>query len=337
MKQIRNLFAALIVVATTAIACEKETLQPQNPQHNTEVDYSPPQSNIIHLRSGSSVNTQTVTFTNASGLTLSARLVTPNNIQPNEKLPAMVILHGCGGMWSNDNPANGMKNNFNEWASEFSARRIVALFIDSYVPRNLVEFCEKNPTNDTICSPAYERTKDPYAGLAYLKTLSYVDGSRIGMMGFSHGGSTALSAIVDAPYVTKSLWTVSYKIDSTTTFKDTVSAPVAKPTTGGFKTAIAYYPGAGFFGYYGSTTDYKVGKYRNYAPTLILGAAKDPLLPATRVLKDKAVYHNGQTIELVEYANANHSFDEATTSGTDDFTAKEAARTKVWSWLTTNL
>ncbi len=229
-----------------------------------------------------------------------------------------------------------MKNNFNEWASDFMGKKIAALFIDSYTNRlengqPIVEFCGRTPLNDAICSPAYERTYDAYAGLAYLRSLPYIQGNRIGLMGFSHGGSTTMAAMVNTDVVTKSQWTVWYQ---SKTYN--VAAPVARPAQGGFKTAIAYYPGGGFYSYFGSTSDATKGKYVNYAPLLILIGSNDDLLPATQVQFDRAKLNGaGSTIEMVTYSNANHSFDEKNTG--DDAVAKAAARTKVANWLAATL
>lgn len=333
MKLIKNLFAALILITVAATSCQKETIQPLSDDNKTIIQQFS-ETGQINMRSVSG-SYQTVSFTNSSGLTLTGKLVVPDNMNPAQTYPAMVVLHGCGGLWDNDKPANGMKTSFNEWAHDFKLRGVVALFIDSYTPRTLVEFCDKNPSNDSICSPAHERPRDAYAGLAFLKTLSYVDGSRIGVMGFSHGASTALAAIVDSNYVAKPSWKVSYQ-----SVDYTVPAPVGAPATGGFKTAIAYYPGAGFYSYFGDPYNEKSGKYLNYAPTLILGAELDNLMPATRGLVKKAKYNGaGDSIELVEYEDAKHSFDEAKNGirATPDYIAKQSARSKVWDWLDTNL
>ncbi|WP_028525189.1 hypothetical protein [Runella limosa] len=60
------------------------------------------------------------------------------------------------------------------------------------------------------------------------------------------------------------------------------------------------------------------------------------MLAATQVQYDRAKLNGaGTSIELVTYDNANHSFDEKTTS--DDAVAKTAARTKVSSWLAVTL
>ena len=276
-----------------------------------------------------------VTFQNASGLTLTAKLYVPA-LQPGETIPAMVVMHGCGGMWSNDNvAANNMKNNFNEWATDFMGKHIAALFIDSYTPRienglPIVEFCGRTPANDAICSPAYERTKDAYAGLAYLRSLPYIQDNRIGLMGFSHGGSTTLAAMVNTTLVTKNQWTVYYGGTIN------VPAPVGRPAEGGFKTAIAYYPGGGMYSYFGSVNNASNGKYINYAPLLILIGTNDDLLAGTQVQFDRAKLNGaGNTIEMVKYTNANHSFDEKNTG--DDAVAKTQARAKVTTWLASTL
>lgn len=326
----------VVAIAFLGSAISLSSCQDQAPEFQSITSFNSTRLATAPITAATTDTVFNVTFQNSNGLTLTAKLYVPA-LQPGEQIPAMVVMHGCGGMWSNDNvAANVMKNNFNDWATIFMGKKIAALFIDSYTPRlengtPIVEFCSRTPLNDAICSPAYERPFDAYAGLAYLRTLPYIQGNRIGLMGFSQGGATTMAAMVKTEYVQKSQWTVWHQ---SVTYN--VPAPVARPAQGGFKTAIAYYPGAGFYSYFGSTSDATKGKYLNYAPMLILIGANDSLLPNVQVQFDRAKLNGaGSSIDMVTYTNANHSFDEKTTG--DDALAKAQARTKVSNWLDANL
>ena len=329
--------AAVAAVSLTALltlpACDRQ-FDAVNPVQKQSVRLEIPktQKNITAPTTTTSV--ENVTFTNANNLTLTAKLYLPAR-PAGEAVPTMVILHGCGGLWSNDDVAsNTMVTHFNEWAATLQNLGIATLFVDSFTPRNEVEFCGQVPPQDAKLSPAYERPFDAYAALAYLRTRPEIEGTRIGLMGFSHGGGTTVSAMVNTNLVAKSSWSVIY---NKVTY--TVPGPVARPAQGGFKTAIAYYPGAGFFSYYGSISDHTKGKYINYAPLLILIGANDDLVPATQVQYNRAVYNGaGSSIQMEIYPNANHSFDEAkSTADGDDWTAKQQARTRTLNWIQATL
>lgn len=143
---------------------------------------------------------------------LPAVLVRPEGAGP---FPAMVILHGVGGMLSRSEisfhfyaarfnlatpvPAgmwssavNGpMISNFEQWATIFQAKNIVSIFPDSYTPRGFADFRNRRPAenssiDDAPVSPAYVRPKDAFRVLNYLRGISYVRSDAIGIMGFSH-------------------------------------------------------------------------------------------------------------------------------------------------------
>ncbi|MFN8355353.1 MAG: dienelactone hydrolase family protein [Spirosomataceae bacterium] len=329
----RLVVGVLTLVAVSISSCDqqKEILPPVNVPSPTPTPIPQFPIDEIILPPAQTARVIDVTFKNDKGLTLKGKLSYPALAQ-GEKVPAMVVLHGCGGLWKNDVPAQGMETQFNEWVDIFKTKKYITLFIDSYTPRTLTEFCDIAPPADAICSAAYERPRDAYAGLAFLRSLPNVIDNRIGLLGFSHGGSTAIATVVDAPAVAKTTWTVWYN-DQTYT----VPAPIDRPAEGGFKTAIAYYPGAGFYSYFGSIYDATKGKYLNYAPLLVLGASKDDLIAATKIFKDRALNSGSTTVEFVEYVGANHSFDIPLTNNTDNQNAKTQARNKVSQWLSAKL
>jgi dienelactone hydrolase len=93
--------------------------------------------------------------------------------------PAVVVMHGCG----------GVAPNAAAWAGRLRAEGYVALVLDSFTSRGLKRIC-----GDATVLPARTRAEDAYTAAASLKRLPYVAGDRIAVMGFSHGGATTLWA-----------------------------------------------------------------------------------------------------------------------------------------------
>ena len=149
----------------------------------------------------------------------------------------------------------------------------------------------------TLVNPL-PRAYDAYATLAYLRTLPFVDGKHVGVMGGSHGGTTTL--VVD-------------------TVPISAAAPLAAERLNGFAAAIAFYPGCGgHFGAWnvtrsggatGPVTGY-IGTYQPLAPLLILIGEKDDWSPAEycRALAERA-QGAGYPVTIKIYPGALHSFD----------------------------
>jgi dienelactone hydrolase len=126
-----------------------------------------------------------VTFPDLAGtLQLRGDLYRPDGSGP---FPAVVALHGCGGMGPRPH----------RWASTLRQWGYVALLVDSFTPRGQANICDDVFRVD----PQYARMPDAYAAKAYLARQPFVAAQRIGLMGWSHGGWTTLYA-VDAIYLT---------------------------------------------------------------------------------------------------------------------------------------
>ena len=93
--------------------------------------------------------------------------------------PAVVILPGC----------NGVKHETRVWARRIASWGYAALIVDSFRPRGIKNVCHRGGE-----LPADERAKDAFAAAAYLRTRPDIDPDRIGLLGYSHGGWTALAA-----------------------------------------------------------------------------------------------------------------------------------------------
>ena len=144
----------------------------------------------------------------------------------------------------------------------------------------------------------FVRAADAYAAVGYLRTLDFIDGKRIGVMGGSHGGTTTLVAMVEPAGP---------------------GAPLVREKRNGFAAGIALYPDCGNrygawvpsrrSGNVGPVSGYS-GVYRPIAPLLILSGEKDDWTPAApcQALADRA-REAGYPVSLKVYPGAHHSFD----------------------------
>ena len=110
----------------------------------------------------------------SDGVTLEATLYEPAGLAT--PAPAVVVLHTCAGIGPNDGA----------WAQWFAANGYIAIVVDSFGPRHVSRVCGSHDV------PPPMRALDAYGALAYLRTLPNVDGAHVGVIGFSHGGGTAL-------------------------------------------------------------------------------------------------------------------------------------------------
>jgi dienelactone hydrolase len=102
--------------------------------------------------------------------------------------PAVVALHGCGGLLNGDGE---IRNREEDWAERLVATGYVVLFPDSFTARGVRQICTGS---DRKISPE-ERADDAAAAAQWLAKQPYVDARRLGLMGWSHGAMTALWAV----------------------------------------------------------------------------------------------------------------------------------------------
>ena len=111
-------------------------------------------------------------------------LILPSNASRENKVAVMVILHGSGGEWS----GRGADH------AEFLVQHgIGAFIIDTFVGRGLKKKDKYIQRLMQVNFP--DQLTDAFAALEILQTHPFVDGDRIGVMGYSMGGiSTTLAA-----------------------------------------------------------------------------------------------------------------------------------------------
>ncbi len=103
--------------------------------------------------------------------------------------PALVLMHGCGGPYSR----GVLAERYTELATRLNALGIHALVTDSLTPRGEKELCTQR--NGARKVTQTNRRRDALGALQWLATQGGVDASRLGLLGWSNGGSTVLAAI----------------------------------------------------------------------------------------------------------------------------------------------
>ena len=168
---------------------------------------------------------------------------------------AIILLHGC----------SGVNTHHHNYAMLLKKWGYVALIVDSLNPRGVGNIC------NVFKVYPIERAFDVYGTAKYLQRLPYVSGKKIGILGFSHGGTTGLKV------VERTLW-----------FKKEIP-PV--------KAAVLYYPGC-----------YTTAENIITTPTLILIGEKDDWTFSHRCADMENELTNPDIVELVVYKNATHGF-----------------------------
>ena len=103
------------------------------------------------------------------------------------KVPAMVIIHGSGGLYRRD----GKRRPYWDYAEELAKNGVAAVIVDSHGARGI-------GIDSTFAAPqvtVYPLIADAYAVADMLRTHPQIDAARIGVMGFSKGGMVSLLSI----------------------------------------------------------------------------------------------------------------------------------------------
>jgi dienelactone hydrolase len=196
----------------------------------------------------------------ASTLPLQGYLRRTNNVVPS---PAVVLLHGCNGNWLRLDEL---------WGKRIASWGYVTLTVDSFGPRGIKNTCGGGTPVDLAF--------DAYRALGFLVQQPFVDPTRVAALGFSQGGSLALTSVEHGA--------------------------VERISQNKFHAAIAFYPSC--LGFKGNMT----------VPTLILIGELDDWTPAVEcrnmvegrddwgISRQKS---EGAPVRLVIYPGAYHAFD----------------------------
>ena len=92
----------------------------------------------------------------------------------NGPFPAVLVMHGCG----------GINDSHRSWAGRLVGWGYAAVIVDSFGPRNQRRVCESVETPSRLIV----RGLDAHNAATYLRTLPNIQADQIGIVGFSHGG-----------------------------------------------------------------------------------------------------------------------------------------------------
>lgn len=107
-----------------------------------------------------------------------------------ERRPAVLLLHGCGGLYRRTGEVSARHAEMLELMREQGWH---VLLLDSFSSRGVREICTVRAGARTVS--AAERKRDALAALEWLAARGDVDAGRIAIVGWSHGGSTTLNAV----------------------------------------------------------------------------------------------------------------------------------------------
>ena len=184
-----------------------------------------------------------------------------------EKLPAVVLLHGAAGM-------GGTGSTIDEWSQELNQMGVATFAVDSWSGRSIVE-----TATDQTRAGRLNRIVDACRALELLAKHRQIDPARIAVMGFSHGGQSALYSGV-------------------TRFRKAYG-PASELE---FAAHIAFYPAC--------MTTYRGDDQVTAKPIRVLHGTADDYNPITpcRVYVGR-LSKVAKDIRLVEYPDAHHVFD----------------------------
>ncbi|MDZ4355014.1 MAG: dienelactone hydrolase family protein [Variovorax sp.] len=183
--------------------------------------------------------------------------------------PAVVLLHGCGGIHDRQGQ---LARRYLDYVGLLHRQGMHALVLDSLTPRGEKELCTQ--TIGTRKVTQAQRRGDALAALRWLARQPGVDASRLGLLGWSNGGSTVLAATNE-------------------THRQVHGAEVHAAF------AVAFYPGC--------TAELRRGYRTSTRVLLLLGASDDwtPAEPCERLARDA----QGVAPQVVSYPGAFHGFD----------------------------
>jgi carboxymethylenebutenolidase len=197
-----------------------------------------------------------------------------------QKRPAIVMMHGRAGAYSSR--ANGvydastLSKRHQAWGALWASHGYVALMVDGFGPRGYAQGFPRHSydSRPEELNEVTVRPLDAAGALAYLRTRHDVDGARIGLQGWSNGGSATLA---------------------------TMAAP------NGFAAALAFYPACGLKGAFDAG-------YKPAAPVRVfIGTADKEVSPKRCEALVAASRAAGGDIGIELYAGATHGFDDPST------------------------
>ena len=213
---------------------------------------------------------------------IEALLFRPAGAVPEGGRPAVVALHGCGGLFSTAKARAGeLTERHRSRAEAMLAAGFVVMFPDSLGPRGTREICTAKFGERVVTATG--RRGDALAALRWLATQPGIARDRVALLGWSHGGTTALATINANDAMVRA-------------FREQLDAPPF------FRAAVAFYPGC--------TMAVRDEGWRPALPVRVLiGGADDWTPPAPCEALGRRAGQRGWPLETIVYPGAFHGFD----------------------------
>ena len=197
--------------------------------------------------------------------------------------PAVVALHGCGGMYS------ALKSRHDDLSMRHQAMAellvgegYIVLFPDSFRVRGRDEICTVENRRRTITQT--NRRLDTQGALAFLQARTDVAPDRIAVLGWSHGGSAVLAALNDRQPAVEA-------------WRDRA------PTRPYFRAGVAFYPGC-------IESLRGKGGYAVAAPLrLFIAGSDDWTAPQPCIDLASRLSEAGEPVKITVYPDTWHGFD----------------------------
>ncbi len=154
---------------------------------------------------------------------------------PQPRMPAVLLMHGCGGLLTSSGQLSSRMVRVGDLLQEMGYG---VLYLDSFTPRGIKQVCSSTSESKGVTPRV--RARDAEVAINWLRRQKNVDGSRIGVLGWSHGADAVLALLGR-----KNRW---------------------------IKAAVTYYPAC--------RPLVKQQRYRVSAPTLVLLGEQDVMTPA---------------------------------------------------------
>jgi dienelactone hydrolase len=177
-----------------------------------------------------------------------------------ERVPAVVLSHSAGGVSEDRDVA---------WAERFTSIGIAVLVVDSFTPRGVKGFANQPSFAASVA--------DVYAALRLLVTHPRIDPTRVALMGFSRGGTVALTAALEPV------------------------RRIGAPDGVRFAAHVALYPGC--------NTRYIASEITGAPMLMLLGGSDDQAPPEPCRRYGEWFRNMGAAIKVVVYPGAHHLFD----------------------------
>ena len=264
---------------------------------------------------------ESVNINTYSGEAIKAYLWYPENFQAekaNKKYKAVVMAHGCGGAHYKDESdkwtAPYVAGKYKVWGKLLNEQDIVVMLVDSFSTRD-----DNGDVGGGVCDtsdpldrpdkidPVSVRPADIAAGISYIKSRSDFQTDKVGVFGFSNGGTSTLV-----------LANHENLIERSNALKESGKKWFDLPFNEAYRADlfVALYPGCGLNGYSAATRDIFNDLFLTYTDTFLYIASDDTSLPANTKEKcqslrllDAEKTFDSPNMKMKVVVNTDHQFD----------------------------